>query len=1001
MKKIILLILISIIKINAQTIDASLIQLNFIGDSNPKYLTSDLNQIFFSADDGVHGRELWLFNTINNTSNLVKDIYPGTQYGIDNSKFEIIDHILYFIANDGVNGNELWRSDGTEIGTYMIKNINPNGDSLTDFIVYDGKLYFSAFENNDNEVWVSDGTLNGTNLLKNINTNSSSTPEDFFIFNNNLYFVADNGINGYELWKSDGTIAGTNLFKDINPNGNGVINGNNFITFDNNFYFFANNGVNGYELWKSDGTSNGTILLKDIIPGVSFYNTNISGASTTNYFVFKAYTPSTGYELWVSDGTSIGTNILKDINPQYNGINNTKFINFNNSIFFSADDNVNGEELWVTNGTTLGTQILKDIKLGNNSSNITELTSTSNFIIFSAQGDLNTFNTLWRSDGTQGGTFELKNVNLDISSSSMEVNFVILNGLLYFQGGSNSSNGRELWKTDGTTINTNIALDINHKFSCYVNRSDSEELNGKLIFLGNDGSHGTEPFVSDGTINGSKILKDINVGNLNSFFNSDTNTKLDIFTKAGNLVYFRANNGLNGYELYKTDGTEINTQMVKDISIGTASSLVESTLFMSFNNVIYFKANDQIHGEELWRSDGTESGTYILKDINPGIGSAFDGISNVYLETNNILNEKCYAVLNGYLYFFAYDGINRAIWRTDGTNAGTIKIITIPSSGGYDNDRKIINSNNEKIFFKTNTTNSSFGNNTLWVTDGTQANTTQLYFTPNTSVQQFKKNIIFNNELYFTSINLNGYSLYKTNGTTTGTILLKDGVPSNKTFNYLKPCGNFVYFTIGFQSDNSGTELWRTNGTNSGTNLINETGINNPLDVYLDCTCIQNNLFFLKQNYSNKIWHINDNLLLPDFNMINVTNSDNFSTSEGAVELFPFNNNLMFAGYSFLNGTELYYSNITNLLNSNYNEFNDNLKIKIYPNPTSNIINIITNEGKVIENIEIYNIIGEKVNFNKSTSDNKTIDLSNLEKGVYIIKIKTDGKYSFQKIIVN
>jgi len=53
---------------------------------------------------------------------MVKDIYPGITSSSPNYLTEVNGE-LYFVANDGKNGAELWKSDGTAAGTVMLKDI--------------------------------------------------------------------------------------------------------------------------------------------------------------------------------------------------------------------------------------------------------------------------------------------------------------------------------------------------------------------------------------------------------------------------------------------------------------------------------------------------------------------------------------------------------------------------------------------------------------------------------------------------------------------------------------------------------------------------------------------------------------------------------------------------------------------------------------------------------------------------------------------------------------
>src|SRR5690606_19402649 len=250
------------------------------------------------------------------------------------------------------------------------------------------------------------------------------------------------------------------------------------------------------------------------------------------------------------------------------------------------------------------------------------------------------------------------------------------------------------------------------------------------------------------------------------------------FTKVGNNVFFRAFKDGVGFELFKTDGTSNGTVLVKDIAPGSQYGINEYTIFMEYNNILYFKANNQTHGEELWRSDGTESGTYMVKDIYAGDTSGMFEMTYFY----NIY--KGYAVLNNYLYFSAQDNQGTGIYRTDGTEAGTVKVI--PSlANEYENSVPIIiNVTNDKIFYVT-TVMSGAGSpspqNTLWSSSGTTESSVQLLYSPINVSNKFSQNVVFNNELYF-AVEMptsSGQSLYKSDATVEGTILLKDNFMPN------------------------------------------------------------------------------------------------------------------------------------------------------------------------------------------------------------------------------
>src|SRR5262249_30284364 len=114
-------------------------------------------------------------------------------------------------------------------------------------------------------------------------------------------------------------------------------------------------------------------------------------------------------------------------------------------------------------------------------------------------------------------------------------------------------------------------------------------------------------------------------------------------------------------ELWKSDGTEKGTVLVKDIYPGSRSSFPRD--LVNVNGTLLFVAEDETHGSELWRSDGTEKGTTLVLDINPG---------------DQRSNARELTAVNGTLFFNAGEGplggLNVELWKSDGTGKGTVQV---------------------------------------------------------------------------------------------------------------------------------------------------------------------------------------------------------------------------------------------------------------------------------------------------------------------------------------
>jgi ELWxxDGT repeat protein len=259
-------------------------------------------------------RELWRSDGTEAGTVMVADSPVGEPL-----PFTLTGWVL-FPADDGEHGEELWRSDGTEAGTVMVADITggPGASHPHDLTRAGSTVFFVAsVDPFGEELWRSDGTDQGTVPITDINASGGATPRLLTAVGDRLFFTADDGEHGVELWKSDGTPDGTVAVRDINlgPGGSWPA----FLrNVDGTLYFVADDGEHGVELWKSDGTEDGTMMVADINPAGSAFGTFtffFSFAEFENALWFAADDGQQGPELWRSDGTDEGTAIVADINP--------------------------------------------------------------------------------------------------------------------------------------------------------------------------------------------------------------------------------------------------------------------------------------------------------------------------------------------------------------------------------------------------------------------------------------------------------------------------------------------------------------------------------------------------------------------------------------------------------------------------------------------------------------------------------------------------------------
>lgn len=455
-------------------------------------------------------------------------------------------------------------------------------------------------------------------------------------------------------------------------------------------------------LWVTDATLVGTVQISNTIKFEE------SAGLLSGKLLFRGTTAATGSEMYITDGTPAGTTLVKDIYPGMESSAPADFLLLSGFVYFSAVTLAEGRELWKTNGTNLGTTLVTDIvtgPTGSNTENGYKLFTNGTYLLFAANTAAEGLE-LWKSDGTNAGTVLLKNINTGADSSSPNYFYTLNPGSILFTA-KDATHGDELWKTDGTTIGTELVKDINDGLP----GSASVELlpgfgfpifqgfhpfNNKVYFRAYDGVSTAALWSTDGTTVNTVLVKDIIPG---SSFPPPLIFVNNAVNLAGKFI-FSVSDGTATAELWQCDGTPDGTSLFKSFSFINNdfpfilvnyqydANTGTITTPLFQGNKFFFSASTDAEGRELWVSDGTLANTKIVRAIGAGAANAFDFPS--------------YAFSTDTLYFSANDAVKgNELWKTDGTEAGTALRADINvGAGNSDPQINFISANaNGKLIF--------------------------------------------------------------------------------------------------------------------------------------------------------------------------------------------------------------------------------------------------------------------------------------------------------------
>ena len=344
---------------------------SLIQDINPDSANADIDNlivhngiIYFSANNGTNGRELWIYDPTTNEASLLKNIRDDSNSiaGSSISNMTIHNNLIYFTAQETTSKNELWKTDGTEEGTVKIAVItedNKIGTDIDYLYNFNGELYFSANEETTSkELWAYNGATQISRIVKDIKTgNFGSNPKNFIEFNGELLFSASSEQNrGDELYKTDGTEGGTVKVKRLNPDGSATIYMNTAFEFDNKLFFVARKGASISYLFSTNGTNSETYELNELADGTNAGIEYLKPIPYHNKIYFRGKNNDGKTVVFETDGTP-NSNELKEIEFEgFQEIPNPKdFIVFNNQLFFTAEHSTFGNEIF-----TLTTEIIQE-----------------------------------------------------------------------------------------------------------------------------------------------------------------------------------------------------------------------------------------------------------------------------------------------------------------------------------------------------------------------------------------------------------------------------------------------------------------------------------------------------------------------------------------------------------------------------------------------------------------------------------------------------------------
>jgi ELWxxDGT repeat protein len=382
-------------------------------------------------------------------------------------------------------------------------------------------------------------------------------------------------------------------------------------------------------------------------------------------------------------------------------------------------------------------------------------------------------------------------------------------GKVIFAGAATDTpNDQVVWVSDGTEAGTQVlvAADPGAAGSPgdpprYVRAGD------KVFFPANTKAAGSELYVTDGTPDGTRMVRDLVPG-------PNSGVSLSRYARWGlgwkdRLYFYNFDGGGAQVQLYVTDGTDAGTQALTSWTNKNGSLYGDTFDMVVFGDALYFTFFGGSVDFRLWVTDGTPAGTNPFDDGSADNGKGVHGFARTFNIVGDKLTFQAYSTTSNY----------NSLWAIDGSGAPAVELAQVLAvQDNVSNSNRFANLGARAVFTGYASGKSS-STAVLWITDGTPAGTKQLSTVHPLSDHHFAP---LGDQLVFFGdpANASNYEPWITDGTEVGTHLIKELRPGaagsiTAPASALASLGGKVYLAAAVANDDA--HLFETDGTADGT----------------------------------------------------------------------------------------------------------------------------------------------------------------------------------------